>query len=108
MRKKTREYVASVLQGKIEACKDTIRNCRKALKDLEGDEFGYVVRLESLWAREGELGAIGRGKTLKKAVESAEDAFRRINERSDVQASYWYSIEFPDGASVDLPEGHRT
>jgi hypothetical protein len=75
----------------IENLKATLKECKKALRDFESGKspMSYRVFLRSLWRDYDEKDVkIRHDGPLDAAVKAAENKFRRVNHRSDVQASY--------------------
>jgi hypothetical protein len=68
-------------------------------------DFRYRVELQSLWAPEGEVDADANGKkgeSLRKVELKAEEEFKELNNRSDVQAKRFYFLLFPDDSTWPL------
>jgi hypothetical protein len=102
-----RHYLKKTLSEQIERHKEGINLTEGSLKVLEQTNVGradYVVRLRSLWEKEGEMTVTtGHHGTLKDAIEKAEENFKSVNHRGDVQASYTVRILLGD-ASYHIPE----
>lgn len=103
MKSKDKEFITSVVTDRIVRLKSMLGAERRALKALENDDFCYVVTLTSLWADCGEKTSTADGQSLSEAVKRAEDMFRKLNNRSDIQAARRYAIRFPSGSEVELP-----
>jgi hypothetical protein len=79
------------IAASISAHKKDVKSGKASLEMLEEgvdfDNARYVVNLISLWRDEGERSTVTKHKgTLKGAIEKAEEKFKKVNGRSDVQA----------------------
>lgn len=85
------------LQARIDRTKKLLEKLETTLAFAENNDFEYRVTLRSAWADYGERNAVGKGKTLEEADAQAEEEFRKINNRSDVQASdRFVTVIFPN------------
>lgn len=81
-----------------------VKRCTETLR-LAGSAV-YVVHLRSLWADYGEkdveeFGAVG--DTLSEVQAKAEETFRCLNGRADVQAQSTCCVYFPTGLRIEIP-----
>lgn len=84
------------------------RTGREAIEKEPGAVV-YTVILSSLWADKGEQNVRIKGKgSLASLVKRAERRFKKLNNRSDVQATYsaWVLLGNPDNptVSIKIPE----
>lgn len=103
MRKEDKKFVKIELESRIRNLEIMIKTNHQALRFLEEDDFVYVAVLDSLWADHGEHSASGEGEDLSQAIRDAEENFKVLNKRSDVQALRKYVMKFPNGMEVYLP-----
>lgn len=63
------------------------------LDKINPRDFIYRIYLHSCWANEGEKSTTSQYKgTLNEAIKRAEEEFKLVNHRSDVQANYAVSV----------------
>jgi len=101
-----KEYVEKHLKDRAETLKTLTAQTRKASRLFEKADTQnsrYLVNLISLWADSGEK----HTKTeytgsLRDAIKKAEADFKRINDRTDVQAEYHVDVLI-GGVSVVVP-----
>jgi hypothetical protein len=66
-----------------------IRKMLRVLKKIDINHADYEVTIHSSWYHEGEKDTITRHHgTLKEAIEKAEEEFKKVNNRRDVQGDY--------------------
>lgn len=98
-----KSYLKKTMDEKLVKLESEAVMTKKALKDLQKTNLRkayYIVRLNSLWANEGEKSIITTtyGGSLEKTIKDAEQEFKKINNRSDVQAVC--SVQIRIGSSV--------
>ena len=79
--------IAKDLQSSIDRTKKLLEKLEATLAFAEKGEFQFRVTLHSAWSDYGEKNAVGVAATLEEADRKAEEEFKRINNRTDVQAS---------------------
>lgn len=93
-------YLEKFMDGSIKDSQINIKQQRKSLRALEKidlDNARYTVALNSLWANEGEKNLkLSRRGTLEDAIKIAEKKFKKLNNRSDVQAQYFVTLKIGD------------
>lgn len=102
------EIWARMLRELAQQHRDAAFECDKRAKWVEDKSFRYRVELHSLWADEGELDVSITGEereSLKKVTNRAETEFKKVNERSDVQARRAVYLVFPDDSEYMVKHG---
>ena len=70
----------------------------------ESAKLTFRVNLHSLWSEgEKDVNVTGTGD-LAKIIQRAENKFKKVNHRSDVQASYRIYVVFRRSVAMFLPE----
>jgi len=85
--------------------KAILKSHEDALYELKAGRFIYVAVYESLWADYGEQTVTYRGKfdeDLNDVILRAEEEFKSINKRSDVQANRKYFVEVWNGVRIEI------
>jgi hypothetical protein len=85
-----RDRMMGYLNDEIEKSKHHTATLRRRKRFLEREgPFTYVIDLESNWSTEGEKSHSFRFTgDLKELIPKAEAEYKRLNTRSDVQATY--------------------
>ena len=65
------------------------RKMLRILKKIDINNADYEVVIHSSWYHDGEKDTVTRHHgTLKEAIEKAEEEFKKVNNRGDVQGQY--------------------
>ena len=72
-------------------------------------DYIYRVTLQSAWHDYGEQSGVGTGKTMEEAEIAAEENFRELNNRQNVEVSARFAaVVFPNGFVLTAPHEFRT
>ncbi len=103
------QHLKEANKRRISELEEDLRKAEEVKKLLAAarnpDTLTYSVTLSSLWSDKGE-----EDVTLKAAgpvadiIKQAEEEFKKINRRSDVQADYSVSVVFDNGEQRILPK----
>jgi tRNA(Leu) C34 or U34 (ribose-2'-O)-methylase TrmL len=81
-----------------------IKKSLRILKKIDTNNADYEVTINSSWHHEGEKDtATKHHGTLKEAIEKAEEEFKKVNSREDVQGDYHPHLVFGE-ESYSIPE----
>jgi hypothetical protein len=102
-----KQYLKKELETKVVELKSELSKTKKILgvfNKIDINKADYHIHLFSLWAADGEKSPkfkyTGR---LEDAIKEAEENFKKINNRGDVQAQYLVSIKLR-GMEYAVPE----
>ena len=109
MNKRDIKRFQNILEKRVLSIKEDLKNTRQAIRQLDKNRCFYKVLLTSCWADYGEKSVTYTGKvgdSLKKVAKEAEEEFKRVNNRSDVQAFRTAVLVFENGEyiAVEYPE----
>lgn len=103
------KHLKKANEREISELEESLRKAEEVKKLLSAlrspDSLTYGISLSSLWSDKGE-----EDVTLKAAgpvadiIKQAEEEFKKINRRSDVQADYSVSVVFDNGVQLSLPK----
>ncbi len=101
--------ISEELLGRLRKSRRITRNLEEALADFKkrrkNGGLTFLVALNSLWSKEGEKNIKVKTKgDLKEAIEEAEEKFKKINHRQDVQADYSIFVLLANGVRIRLSE----
>ncbi|NJL71317.1 MAG: hypothetical protein HC888_06745 [Candidatus Competibacteraceae bacterium] len=74
--------------------------------EAKGGEYDIVFELTTLWEDKGEKSVklkLKKGETLQQLIDRVVDKFKKVNDRSDVQANSHMNAVFPSGVHVEIP-----
>ena len=86
-----RNSIRQSLETEISRIGTRLRYLERDRRHLEQNpnDLVFEVTLTSRWAREGESSVTARsGRGLSEALKRAQEKFKKINKRSDIQADY--------------------
>jgi hypothetical protein len=95
--------------GKVEVDKVIARNAKidaaiAGLDSFNPEDANYKVDLHSCWHSEGEKNTTTNYKgSLCNAIKKAEEHFKKVNRRGDVQARYYVEVII-DGIGIEIPK----
>lgn|SRR3989338_9404176 len=104
-----RDYFIESFERAIPMTRKSLENLRAGLRlvvDMNFDNATYIVDLKSLREKEGEKSAsIEHTGKLEDAIRKAEQEYKTINQRGDIQARYSVRVKI-GRAATHIPEEH--
>jgi hypothetical protein len=93
-----KKYLSKEIQQKITHLNELVAQNKKSLKVIDKfnpDNAHYEVSLKSLWEKEGEKSTLTRYTgSLENAIKRAENEFKDVNKRTDIQADWLVQVKF--------------
>jgi len=92
-----KKYLKKQLTDSMQKMEQRIEETKEAIQEIKSlrlQKATYLVTLSSHWASEGEQPTITTVQgSLETAIQRAEQEFKTLNKRTDVQASYHVSVQ---------------
>lgn len=100
--KEIKGFIIDTLEQENRFHKKSLTKNKHALKNPY--PVSFLVKIVSLWEREGEKDAEAKASTLKEAMEQAIKKFKVLNNRDDVQANYFVIAHLQNGTTISIPK----
>lgn len=98
-----KKQIKICFKNKASNLKKYLKETRQAIRQIEKGEWIFRVKLISLWADCGETTVTYDGEfeePLEKVISGANEQFKKINNRGDVQASKIVFVVAKNGENI--------